>query len=226
MSWLSELDRSDAIQLGIGVVAVLALLVTALNAWVAVISERKRTQPIVIAHEAHGRQFSSDAGFWAVGAYATNEGGGPAFNVRFGVEFRGVRYPYKLRTEDPNTGNIQRVIRQDEQRPSGGHWSILIDSTSMWSGEGDPDPGRLYWARYENAQGHAWETRNAADRSSKLDIRRVRLARLREWQEERRRRKAGKHGRDWERKALEELRGGMIEEPADDGEPPESDQSA
>ncbi len=89
---------------------------------------------------------------------------------------------------------------------------MLIDSTSMWTGEGDPDPGRVYWARYENAQGQVWETPNPANRSDKLDIRRVRFVHLREWREERRCVKAGKHGRDWERRALEELRAGIVDE--------------
>jgi hypothetical protein len=218
MNWLTDLTTADVIQLAIGVVAVLALLVTAFNAWIAVINERKRTQPVVIAHEAHPRRFTRQAGFWAVGAYATNEGGGPAFNVRFGVEFHGVRYPYKLRIEDPDSGNIQRVIRSDSQCPPDGHWPVLIDSTSMWTGEGDPDPSRVYWARYENAQGHVWETRNPANRSDKLDIRRVRFVRLREWREERKRVKAGKHGREWELRALAELRAGMTVESEE--EPP------
>ncbi len=63
MKWLTEPDTAGAIQLGIGVVAALALPITAFNAWVAVINERKRTQPIVIAHEAHPRRFSSREGF-------------------------------------------------------------------------------------------------------------------------------------------------------------------
>lgn len=210
-SWLSELSTRDAIALAAGIIAGLALLVSAFNAWLAVINERKRSQPVVISHEAHPRRFSDHPSVtsWVVGAYVTNEGVGPAFNVRFGAEFHGVRYPYKMRAEDPDSGNVQRVIRPSEQIPPGGHWSVLIDSTRIMSGDGDPDPGRVYWARYENAQGKVWETRNPGDRSSKLDIHRVRFLRMREWRESCARRKASKRGIEWERKALGELRRGF-----------------
>ena len=33
----------------------------------------------------------------------------------------------------------------------------------------DPDATAVFWARYENAQGKLWETRNPADRSSRLE---------------------------------------------------------
>jgi hypothetical protein len=87
----------------------------------------------VIAHEAGERQFdsSSTQAAWVVDVFVTSEGGGPAFNVRFGVEFAGVRYPYRLTGENPGAGNIQRVVRPGEQRPDKSSWSILIDSLSM-----------------------------------------------------------------------------------------------
>lgn len=216
-SVFDDLSSDEKIQLAIATVTALAVIVAAITAWIGILNERKRTQPIVIAHEERGRHLS-DAGAlrdaWVVDSYVTSEGGGPAFNVRFGVEFHGVRYPYRLRSEDPGAGNIQRVLRPGERRPEHTAWPVLIDSSELFgvaAEHGDPDVGRVYWARYENAQGHVWETRNPADRSAKLDIHRVRLVRVREWREERRRRKAGKHGLDWERCALAELREGMDE---------------
>jgi hypothetical protein len=218
--WLTDLSTANAIALATGIVAAFALLVAAWNAWIAVVNERRRSQPVVIAHEAHRRRFSDDplVSAFVVGAFVTNEGDGPAFNVRFGVAFRGVRYPYKLRVEDPDSGNVQRVVRSGQQIPPGGYWPILIDLTRMMSGtgEGDPDPGRIYWARYENARGQVWETRNPGDRSAKLDIRRVRSIRWHEWREGRMRRKASKRGVEWERKALAELQRGFEENRAAD----------
>jgi hypothetical protein len=76
-------------------IALSGVLVAALNAWMATSNERKRAQPIVIAHEEHGRTFSNAPGHFAVAGYITNEASGHAFNVRFGVEMGGVLYPQK-----------------------------------------------------------------------------------------------------------------------------------
>jgi hypothetical protein len=172
----------------IGIVAagtgIAALLIGAINAWISVANERKRTQPIVIAHEEYGRRFADNAGYFAVGSYITNESAGHAFNVRFGVELHGIRYPQKLRVEDPDSGNVQRVFRPGERRPTQGFWPVLVSLLPMiGSGDGDPDPGRVYWARYENTRRQTWETRNPWDCSARLDIKRVRFPRLREWRE-------------------------------------------
>jgi hypothetical protein len=202
------------------IIAGLALVVAALSAWISLVNERKRTQPIVVAHEDHPRRFSPDpqTSAWVVDSHLTNEGGGPSFNVRFGVEFHGVRYPYRLRDTDPESGNVQRVIRPGERRPQpDGSWPILVDSGALWTSaeKGDPDPGRVYWSRYENAQGKVWETRNPGDRSARLDIRRVWLPLLAEGWEGWKRKRARKHGAEWEARALEELRAGMTAEPPD-----------
>ena len=152
---------------------------------------------------------------WTVEAYLTSEGGGPAFNVRFGVEFVGVRYPYRSRIEDPESGNIQRVIRPGERHPGAGAWPIALTSLAIWgraaesieSGKrGTLDAARVYWARYENAEGKTWETRNPGDRSAKLDIRRIRFPRWRDRRDTQKRKRAGQYDVEWERKVLEELR--------------------
>jgi hypothetical protein len=194
----------------IGLVAVTVtgvggLLFASVNAWLSVANERKRTQPIVIAHEAYARRFAKQAGCFDVGAYLTNEGSGAGFNVRFGVEFHRVRFPYKHSAVDHDTGSVQRVLRPAEQRPASGVWPILVDAFLLVGETGDPDPKRVYWARYENAQGKVWETRNPGDRSEHLDIKRVRLLRLRQRLEQRRRNKARQHGAEWERAAIDEL---------------------
>jgi hypothetical protein len=150
-------------------VATLAALGTFL---LARANERRRNQPIVIAHEAgSGRRFahSSDTSVaWVMDAYLTSEGGGPAFNVRFGVQFAGVRYPYRLNVIDPDGGNLQRVLSPEERRPETGSWSIPIPFLSMPGRVRDTrnadkpdtvDKERVYWARHENAEGRTWETR-------------------------------------------------------------------
>jgi hypothetical protein len=61
------------------------LLLAATQMAFAVATERRRTQPIVIAHEVESRAFARSGPDWSVLAKITNEGTGPAFNVRFGV---------------------------------------------------------------------------------------------------------------------------------------------
>jgi hypothetical protein len=190
---------------------VVALFVGALNVWISMVNERRRSQPIVVAHEERGRTFSDKPEYFAVGGYITNESSGHAFNVRFGVELHGIRFAQKLQVEDPDSGNVQRVLRPNERRPTDGSWPILIPQRSLFAGEGDPDSGRVYWARYENARKQTWETRSPWNRSARLDIRRVRFVKLYEWREQRQREKAGERGAKWERAAFAELRAGMTE---------------
>jgi hypothetical protein len=197
-------------------IALLAVLVTVLGYFArelhAARIERKRTQPIVIAHYKRPPRFDRDRRAWLADAYLTNDGGGTAFNLRFGVEWGGVRYAFRLNPADPRTGNVQRVVRVGD----GPRASILITSGEMWGHSARPRPGsamneaRMYWARYENAYGATWETRNPADRSARLDIRRVRLLRLREWREDRRREKAARLTAEVEAAILADLRSGGV----------------
>jgi hypothetical protein len=85
------LSASDKIQLAIAAITALAALIALGNVVVTFLIERRPSQPIVIAHEAGGRRFapSSSPAAWVVDTYLTSEGAGPAFNVRFGVEFNG-----------------------------------------------------------------------------------------------------------------------------------------
>lgn len=217
---LAALTPGDKIQIAVAAATGLAVVVGAITAWISIRNERKRTQPIVIAHEENGRRLLQP-GAWGVDAWLTNEGSGPAFNVRFGVEFHGVRFPYRLQPDDPGGGNVQRVIRSRERRPDGNSWPVLLNSAEIYgmaASHGDLDSGRIYWARYENTQGKTWETRNPADRSSKLDIKRVWVVWWREWREERRRKKAAKNGRAWERKVLQELQAAREAAGAEGGE--------
>lgn len=78
----------------------------------------------------------------------------------------------------------------------------------------------MYWARYENPRKQTWETRSPWDRSARLNIKRIRFVRLREWREQRRRLKAGERGAAWERAALAELRARMTQTEREEGEVP------
>jgi len=216
---LATLSTGQTVTAILAAVAVAGLLLTAINVVLAVTNERKRTQPIVVAHEDGPRSFAERAGFFAVSSYVTNEANGHAFNVRFGVEIRGVRYPQRMELADPSSGNVQRVLRPGERRPEIGSWEIVMPQASVvGSNGGDVDAGRAYWARYSNAYGKTWETRNPSDRTARLDVRRVRFVRLHEWREKRARDGAAKDGRAWEQRAIAALldRAPSAEEPQRD----------
>jgi hypothetical protein len=220
---LFGLTHSETLQLIVVVISACAALAAVANVVTAGRNEQRRSQPIVIAHEEGGRRFGPAAeAEWVVDTYLTSEGQGAAFNVRFGVEFNGVRYPYRLSTDDPETGNVQRVLRPQERRPAQGALSIPFDSGTVWGRAADSeaqnalDNDRVYWARYENARGQTWETINPAMRSARLEIRRVRFPARAERQERRERAAAAARDELWLSRALDELREGMTS-PADDG---------
>ena len=117
----------------------------------------ERRQPIIVAHEDSSRSMSKDTGFWYVLAHITNESGPTAFNVQFGVEYAGVRFPYKQDPEDPDAGNIQRVVQPGSRLPAtkGESFPILIASEDIWhtaAVRGGLDDSAVYWCRYENAR--------------------------------------------------------------------------
>jgi hypothetical protein len=211
------LTSSDWIQVAIAGITGVATFAALANLLITRAHERRRNQPIVIAHEAGQRRFarSSEQGAsWVVDAYLTSEGGGPAFNVRFGVEFVGVRYAYRLDIEDSPAGNLQRVLPAGERRPESGSWPILIPSLGLWGRAADTlkdnkpntlDAERVYWAVYENAEGQTWETRNPGDRSTPLDIRRIRRPKRHEREQLEAYHAAEKRDSEWITGALVEL---------------------
>jgi hypothetical protein len=155
-------------------------LLGATGTWINLSTMRERRQPIVLAHEDAGRDLDSKAGAWFVLAHVKNESGPTAFNVRFGVEYAGVRFPYVMSTEDPEEGNYQAAVQPGQRLPeqTDRSFPIPVASSDIWAAaltapKGTLDKERVYWCRYENARGQTWETRNPGDRSAKLEIRRV-----------------------------------------------------
>jgi hypothetical protein len=217
---LATLKAAEWIGIAAAGVALLGVVVATVSVALGAINERRRTQPIVIAHESYSRRFAEGTpNYFAVGAHITSEGVGAAFNVRFGVEFGDnrwmgipvgvpVRYPYRQSVTDPDSGNVERVMQARDRRPTQDGLQILIPQESLVGTPDSPDrdESRIYWARYENARGQTWERRNPWQRSARLHIRRVRVVRLREWAEHRRRVEAKATGLAWEAAALELLR--------------------
>ncbi len=203
----------------IAVGTLLLVAVTAAGIWSALTSERRRTQPIVIAHAAGERRFADEGGGQVLDAYLTNEGEGAAFNVHFGVEYEGVRFPWKFSEEDPDTGTRQRVVRAGMRLPEdeNTHFAIPIPYARAALGGEETDEGRVYWCRYENAFGRMWATRNPWRRFGDMNIKPVHFRRLPDWRE---RRKRQKIVRQFDEALAADLRAmlGTIEERAEEGQ--------
>jgi hypothetical protein len=206
---ICRLSAQETVALVGVAVAVLTFLA---REWHTRAIERKRSQPIVIAHEVDPMQPAG--GEWIGSAVLTNDGGGSAFNVRFGITMRGVRYAYRLEADDPLGGNRQRVVSPGTRLPEEGALLLKLTTYELFgaAARGKQD-GRLhtsaiYWCRYENSTGATWETRNPVDRSANLDIRRVYFPKIRQALEVRRRRRAEAK---WDRQSTK-LFGGMRQE--------------
>jgi hypothetical protein len=200
------------------------LVIAAVSAWLSARNERRRTQPVVICNERASRTFSRDSVKWVTAVYLTNEGGGPAFNVRLGLRMRALHFPWRCHRFPWRAERLEgrpsraRVIRADERFAKADPLSIYIDSVDLAvlavagmrrpRRAGTIDDGRVYWCRYENAYGQTWETRNPHDPTADLRIRRVRFPRVHEWVDARRARRLHAAG-----VALDASLGkGMIEE--------------
>jgi len=161
---------------------VLGLLIPLATVWLSARAERRRSQPVVIVHKRGHVLPGKDVGHWAVGCVVKNEGGGPAFNVTFGVEIKCVRFAYAMQRDDPPSR--QRVIASGMKLPEPDanrgaqagmepRFSLFLPSLDRLSLGKTSEEDEVYWARYENAHGHTWETRNSGDRAGELEIRRV-----------------------------------------------------
>lgn len=134
----ASLTTSDKIQLTIAAITGVAALAALAGLALSQANERRRSQPIVIAHEAVERHFARETNaMWSSRRTSRVRAAGPAFNVRFGVEFGGVRHPYRLSVDDPESGNVQRVLRPGDRRPSDSAWPILLTSLAIWGRAAD-----------------------------------------------------------------------------------------
>lgn len=214
---MHHMDLVDWAQVIGGAAAVAAFIFAAWQIWLTIGNERRRIQPIVIGHETQSRRFTQGGSDWSFKAYLQNSGQGPAFNVRFGVEIESIRWPYRMRDEDPGSGNRQRVVQASSRLPEKGDFEIKVSGLELlgavekrlskeWP-KASLDAGRVYWCRYENAVGQTWETRNPGDRSADLDIRRVRIVGWDENREVKAREKANDAGQQLDDQLYEEMFG-------------------
>jgi hypothetical protein len=128
-------------------------------------SERRRTQPVVVAHATGG-----GSSLTSFRVFLTNDGTGSAYNVRFGVrldgrEFavgggRGTRYAIAQGERLPAAGSVENALEVETDVTA---WAASPRGTGVYE-------RRVFWARYENAFGQVWETVNPADPHADFDI--------------------------------------------------------
>jgi hypothetical protein len=105
----------------------------------------------------------------------TNDSTIPAFNVRYGVNIRGVYVPWKHSQNDLEASRLN-VLSPGETEPKTGAREIVIPDNVLFAvaHNRDPDEGRFYWAYYHGPGGDWWYTANPASRSENLNIQRLR----------------------------------------------------
>ena len=126
-------------------------------------TEARRALPIPIVHQEGGR-----AEYDTFRVYLTNEGAGAAFNVRFGVSLDSLEY---LAGE----GRGHRALvsaggRIPEQLGTTIAVKVSLAPYALRKGGPDVDSRATFFARYEDARGKTWETRNPADPTSDFKI--------------------------------------------------------
>lgn len=119
-------------------------------------SEARRTQPVAISHRARPRDE-----FTRFAVYMTNEGEGTAFNARFGVRLDGTEYAV-------GGGRGHRYTVRPGDRVPEDHGQTLYAEVpyapyALARGGRNVDSRAIFWARYENAFGHVYETENPVD---------------------------------------------------------------
>jgi hypothetical protein len=183
--------NSDDAKLIVAVVGGSVGIISLLFALARELYARRAERPVLICHERQTRTFPLQGTGWQVQAEVENASSKHAFNIRFGVELNGVRFPWSHEPADRDRdGSRWNFLAPGETTDP---QVVAIPSALGWSGGGNPDPGRSYWCRYESTTGALWETRNPWDRTGQFEIKRIRRNKIRRRLERRKRKRMMKH---------------------------------
>jgi hypothetical protein len=128
---------------------------------------RRTSQPLVVVHEVSSEVSARGEGF-EYRVRLRNHGVAAAFNVRFGVKLAAASYPY---TFGPSVERGAReIVEPGDPLPATGELVIPTPWAPYIAAEGQLQTSRVFWARYENAFGETWETRNPHDPTADLAI--------------------------------------------------------
>jgi hypothetical protein len=175
------LTTGEWITVSLASLAFAALLVSASQLRLGIVALRRGWQPVIVVHEV-----SSDIAPRGDGmefrVYLENHGLGAAFNVRFGIELAGVRYPY---TFGESTRGARQLVPTGSRVPKEGELRLVASWAPYAVGEGQAGARRAFWARFENAFGETWQTSNPVDPAADFEHpKRVRRRALRRLEEE------------------------------------------
>jgi hypothetical protein len=101
----------------------------------------------------------------------TNEGGGVAFNIRHGIEAAGVEYVFGGGGEIRAIGPGLSVPPVDSAM--GGFTPLTVPVTEHDLPAGWDSSPWVCWARYEDAFGQRWESRNSIDPEDRATFERI-----------------------------------------------------
>jgi hypothetical protein len=141
---------------------------------------RAQLQPIVFAH-AHGAarrgpndELDLSEGRVAFPYYLSNEGTGPALNIKHGVEVGGIDYPFGggMEFRTARAGEFLPPLDEGTTQPVPSR-SLTVDVADHELPEGWRTLTHSYWARYENVFGEKFETRNPNDPRQSAVFRRI-----------------------------------------------------
>jgi hypothetical protein len=161
-------------------------------------SEKRRTQPVAISH-----RFKPRDEYDKFAVFLTNEGTGTAFNVRFGVRLDGTEYAV-------GGGRGHRYVLGPGARiPTDPSKYLTVEISyapyALAKGGRDVDSRAIFWARYENAFGVVYETKNPVEPLADFEVRRS-FASARWLQETRQARKRANDEKTASRRVAEEFK--------------------
>lgn len=153
-------SAADVIALGAALVALVGAGVAFRQAQVVIRGERWRLQPVVVVYESRAPaldRLPAGADPIACEVFLVNEGPGPAFDVRFGIEVGEYRCYYKpAESHELGKGELPRVMGGGGRAPAGGaSYRIGVPRSVLERFE-----ERAYWCTFENAYGERHATRN------------------------------------------------------------------
>jgi hypothetical protein len=168
------LDREEVLG-GLAILVPTVALIVAFSQFRLAIRGQIRTaQPVVVVNEAS--IWSIDRRGVQFHVFLTNHGVSTAFNVRFGVELNGRRFPYTYGEDQAGRG-ARQVVPPSTRVPENEaeDLPVQLSAEDVWvTAEEGVVARRVLWATYENPFGETWETLNPADPTKDLEIQRVR----------------------------------------------------
>jgi hypothetical protein len=166
---VAALSATDKATIALASVTGVLVLVAVFQLVAFVRSEARRTQPVAILHRRGGPDPLN------IPVFMTNEGVGTAYNVRVGVRLYGIEHPLPLPLPLGDHEGHRYLLQAGQRIPPEGEedYALSLPAWAYVAGRwGRSKPRHVFYARYENAFGKTWETRNPKDPLASFQVRR------------------------------------------------------